>query len=99
MAATKLSEQEVGTALEQLPQWAFVNAKLHREYQFADFIQAFGFMTMSALRIEALNHHPEWMNVYGRVTIDLTTHDAGGVTKKDVELATILESIARRILG
>ncbi len=58
------------------------NQKLHRDYKFADFAHAFGFMATSALLIEKMNHHPEWSNVYNRVSIDLTTHDAGGVTAK-----------------
>jgi len=80
-------------ALAALPGWSVVNGKLHKEYKFADFIEAFGFMTMAALGIEKMNHHPEWLNVYNRVTVDLTTHDAGGITAKDAELATLLDKI------
>jgi 4a-hydroxytetrahydrobiopterin dehydratase len=70
---------------------------LHREYRFADFVHAFGFMATASMVIETLGHHPEWSNVYDRVTVELTTHDAGGVTAKDVELAGKLEEIARKL--
>ena len=71
-----------------------VNEKLHKEFQFENFNQAFGFMTRAAMEIEKMNHHPEWFNVYNRITIDLTTHDVGGITKNDVNLAKILNSLA-----
>jgi len=69
------------------------NDKLHKEFQFDNFNQAFGFMTRAAMEIEKMNHHPEWFNVYNRITIELTTHDAGGITKNDVNLARILNSL------
>lgn len=93
----KLTESEIQLALADLPDWRLINGKLHREYKFPDFIHAFGFMATAAIAIEAGNHHPEWSNVYNRVVVDLTTHDAGGITQKDVELALKLESIARRL--
>lgn len=92
----KLSDAEIGAALPVLPDWRVVNGKLHREYQFQDFVHAFGFMSMAALGIEKRNHHPEWSNVYGKVIVDLTTHDAGGITKKDVDLASMLEKTAKQ---
>lgn len=97
MALQKLSEQEVKTGLEGLPGWVVQGGKLHREYKFADFAHAFGFMATAAVLIEKMNHHPEWFNVYGRVVVDLTTHDAGGITKRDLELASVLEAIARKL--
>jgi 4a-hydroxytetrahydrobiopterin dehydratase len=96
MAAQKLAAPDIEAALRGLPNWEIVNGKLHREYRFADFEHAFGFMTVSALAIEAMNHHPEWSNVYNRVTVELTTHSAGGVTLKDIELARKLEAIAQK---
>ena len=93
MAAQKLNEQELNTRLQQLSGWAVRNEKLHREFKFADFAHAFGFMATAAVLIEKMNHHPEWFNVYNRVSIDLTTHDAGGITQRDVELARLLDSI------
>ncbi len=92
-----LSEQEVRFALETLPGWSVVNGKLHREFKFRDFSYAFGFMATAATAIEKRNHHPEWFNVYNRVTVDLTTHDAGGITTKDAELALLLNEIADRL--
>lgn len=93
-----LNATEKQAVLDSLPGWSIQDEKLHREYQFPDFIHAFGFMATSAVAIEALEHHPEWSNVWNRVTIDLTTHDAGGLTDKDVILANKLEAIAKRLL-
>ena len=93
----KLTDAEISAALAALPGWSVQNAKLHREYQFADFPHAFGFMATAAPQIEKMNHHPEWFNVYSRVVVDLTTHDAGGITQRDVDLAKLLESIAKKL--
>ncbi len=93
----KLDDAELREALTELPGWVLKANKLHREYQFADFVHAFGFMATSAIAIEKMNHHPEWFNVYNRVTVDLTTHDAGGISAKDVKLARLLDSIAGRL--
>jgi 4a-hydroxytetrahydrobiopterin dehydratase len=97
MARQKLSEAELESALQQLSGWSMHNGKLHREYKFADFPHAIGFMTTAAVNIEKKNHHPEWFNVYNRVVVDLTTHDAGGVTSNDVELARLLDGIAAKL--
>jgi 4a-hydroxytetrahydrobiopterin dehydratase len=91
--ATKLSESEIRSALRDLSGWTLVDGKLHREYKFADLIHAFGFMASGALVAEAMGHHPGWCNVYDRLTVDLTTHDAGGVSAKDVELAGKLDGL------
>lgn len=96
MARQKLTDPELQSALAQLPHWTIQNHKLHRDFQFADFPHAFGFMATAAVYIEKRNHHPEWFNVYNRVSVDLTTHDAGGVTSNDVELARLLDSIASK---
>lgn len=93
-----LSGAQLEAALASLPGWAVQDGKLHREYQFPDFVHAFGFMATSAVAIEAMNHHPEWSNVWNRVTIDLMTHDCGGITGKDVVLAQKLEQLARKLL-
>jgi 4a-hydroxytetrahydrobiopterin dehydratase len=90
---TKLSESEVHSALHGLSGWTLLDGKLHREYKFADFIHAFGFMTSAAMVAEAMGHHPEWFNVYNRLTVDLTTHDAGGISAKDFDLARTMESL------
>ncbi len=97
MRLQKLSDQELQSALQKLPGWTIVNGKLHREYKFPDFVHAFGFMATAAIAIEAMNHHPEWSNVWSRVTIDLTTHDSGGVTSNDTKLAEKLEELAKKL--
>jgi len=89
----RLSESEIQSALKAIPAWTVVNAKLHREMKFADFAYAFSFMTRAALAAESMGHHPEWTNVYNRVTIDLTTHDAGGISAKDFALAAKLDEL------
>jgi len=90
----RLSQTDIDEELKSLPGWSVVNEKLHKEFQFDSFNQAFGFMTRAAMEIEKMNHHPEWFNVYNKITIELTTHDAGGVTKNDINLAKILNSLA-----
>jgi 4a-hydroxytetrahydrobiopterin dehydratase len=92
----KLTKTEIASALRKIGGWTVANDKLHRDYQFADFVHAFGFMATAALIVEKMEHHPEWSNVYNRLSVDLTTHDAGGITKKDVDLARILETLAKR---
>jgi len=89
----KLSESNIEEELKKLPGWSMKNGKLHKEFQFDNFNQAFGFMTRAAMEIEKMNHHPEWFNVYNRITVELTTHDAGGITNNDVNLAKILNSL------
>ena len=89
----RLSESDIKKELEKLVGWNVKNDKLHKEFQFDNFNQAFGFMTRAAMEIEKMNHHPEWFNVYNRITIDLTTHDAGGITNNDINLAGILNSL------
>ena len=89
----KLSQEQIDNELKKLDGWSISNKKLHRDFEFEDFNQAFGFMTRAALHIEKLNHHPEWFNVYNKLSVDLTTHDAGGITQNDVNLAKILNSL------
>lgn len=91
---TKLSAQALETELQDLSGWTIENGKLHREFRFPSFVEAFGFMSSLALVSEAMGHHPEWFNVYNRVTIDLTTHDAGGITMKDIEWAKKANTLA-----
>jgi 4a-hydroxytetrahydrobiopterin dehydratase len=95
---TKLANFEVESVLTQLPGWTVVAGKLHREYRFPNFGKAFGFMKTAALAIEKMDHHPEWFNAYDRVVVDLTTHDAGGISQKDVDLAKQLEEIAGKLM-
>ncbi|TLX81348.1 MAG: 4a-hydroxytetrahydrobiopterin dehydratase [Thaumarchaeota archaeon] len=91
---TKLSDEQIRKELGNLPGWSVVNGKLHKEFTFKDFIEAFGFMTTAALHIEKMNHHPEWFNVYNKLKIDLVTHDAGGITQNDINLARTLNSLS-----
>ena len=86
-------------SVEGVPEgWEVVSGKLHREYKFTDFAHAFGFMATAAPLIEKMDHHPDWSNVYNRVTVDLWTHSKNAITDKDRKLAEVLESIARRLL-
>jgi 4a-hydroxytetrahydrobiopterin dehydratase len=96
VSAVKLSTVQINTALKELgSSWKLKNNKLHREFQFKTFVEAFGFMSSVALVAESLGHHPEWFNVYNRVTIDLTTHDVGGISTLDVELARKINELAQ----
>jgi 4a-hydroxytetrahydrobiopterin dehydratase len=92
----KLSEAKIAIALSKLPEWKLKGGKLQREYKFADFIAAFGFMTSAALVAQGMDHHPEWFNVWNTVRVDLATHDAGGITTLDVKLAHSMEELAAR---
>ena len=96
MPRQKLTDGEIERALVELAPWAIRGNKLHRDFEFGDFAQAIGFITIAAIHIEKRNHHPEWFNVYKRVSVDLTTHDAGGITSNDIELARLLNSIASK---
>ncbi len=91
----KLSAAEIEAALEDLDGWSLRSEKLQRVFHFADFNEAFGFMTRVALLAERMNHHPEWRNVWNRVEVALVTHDAAGITKKDVALAKAMNVFAR----
>ena len=93
----KLTEGEIAATVDRLPGWSVKDGKLHREYKFPDFGHAMGFMMTAAPAIERLDHHPEWANVYNRVTVDLTTHDAGGISAKDLKLAALLDSFAGKL--
>ncbi len=94
MAQKKLTDNEIQNYLEQLNGWSLQNGKLHKEFKFDNFITAFGFMTQLALVAESMNHHPEWFNVYNRVTIDMKTHDANGITLLDIEFAKHANTIS-----
>lgn len=99
MAVTGYSEAEIQTALNELNQgtetaWEVIDHKLSKTFVFKNFIEAFGFMTRAALYAEKQNHHPEWFNVYKTVNVQLTTHDAGGISEKDFNLAKRMEQVA-----
>ena len=89
-----LESAEIADRLKDLSGWAVANGKLHRELTFVDFVDAFRFMTGAAFEAERLQHHPEWSNVYNRVTVDLVTHDAKGITPFDFDLAHRMQQLA-----
>ena len=91
---TKLSDAEIKSRLADLQNWSLADGKLHREYKFSDFVEAFGFMSSVALVAESMNHHPEWFNVYHTVKVDLATHDVGGISDFDFKLAAQMERLA-----
>lgn len=93
----KLTDAEVQSALTSLAGWAVVQGRpaISKSFKFTDFNAAFGFMARVALAAEKLDHHPEWSNVYNRVDITLTTHDAGGITALDIDLARLINGMAR----
>ena len=88
-----LTSEEITEEQKGLKGWSVENGKLHKVFEFESFNQAFGFMARASMEIEKMNHHPEWFNVYNRITIDLITHDAGGITRNDTDLARIFDSL------
>ena len=92
----KLTVEELRNALKRLPDWELVKGReaISRKFQFVDFDAAFAFMTRTALLAAKMDHHPEWFNVYNKVEITLATHDAGGVTQKDIDLAAAMDGYA-----
>ena len=92
----KLEEAEIENALSDLPGWQRTGQRqaIAKTYEFKNFVEAFGFMTKAALVAEAMDHHPEWFNVYRKVEVTLTTHDAGGITELDIALAARMEKLA-----
>jgi 4a-hydroxytetrahydrobiopterin dehydratase len=84
---TRLPHDDAEIALADVPGWGLTEGQLHRELEFRNFVEAFGFMAMVALEAEKLNHHPNWSNSWNRVVIDISSHEAGGITHKCFELA------------
>ncbi len=89
--ASPLDAAEVDRRLRERPQWSVVEGRLHREITLSDFREAFAFMTAVALEAERLNHHPDWSNSWNRVTIDIVSHAAGGITDACFELAAKID--------
>ncbi|MCH8534113.1 MAG: 4a-hydroxytetrahydrobiopterin dehydratase [Flavobacteriaceae bacterium] len=89
----KLSENEIQERLDQLSEWSYNENAIHTSIEFENFKEAFSFMTRVAFEAEAQEHHPEWTNVYNRVEISLSTHDAGGITEKDFRLAKTIDQL------
>ena len=91
----KLLDAEIRERLNKLNAWSLDQGKLHKEYKFKDFVTAFAFMTKVAEVAEALAHHPEWFNVYNTVKVHLSTHDVGGISERDFDLAQTIDHIAK----
>ena len=89
----KLTSSEIAERLPRVPDWRLDQNKLKRDFVFEDFVEAFGFMSRVAILAEKHNHHPEWFNVYNKVTIELTTHDASGITARDFALAASIDGL------
>ena len=94
MRAERLNDADIQKHLQTVKGWTLVNGKLHKAFECKDFVTAFGKMTQVALVAEWMNHHPEWSNVWNRVVVDLSTHDAGGLTTLDFDLAARMEALA-----
>ena len=93
MGLVKLSDNEIEEGLKELKGWTILNGKLHKEMEFVDFDGAWKFMTIAVVEIQKMNHHPEWFNVYNKLVIDLMTHDVGGISENDMNLAKFLDKI------
>jgi len=90
----RLSDEEVARRLAELPGWRREGDRLRRRFEHGSFVEAFGWMASVALVAERMNHHPDWKNVYGTVEVELFTHDVGGITELDVELASAMSRLA-----
>jgi 4a-hydroxytetrahydrobiopterin dehydratase len=95
----KMTAQEVDSRLSTLDQWLVANGKLEKEFIFKNFVEAFGFMAQVALLAEKQNHHPEWSNLYKRVKISLSTHEAGGISARDFRLASSIDQVLKEDSG
>ena len=97
----KLPIEDLRAALKRLPDWRLADGReaITRKYQFVDFDAAFAFMTRVALLAAKTDHHPEWFNVYNKLDVTLATHDAGGVTQKDIDLAIAMDGYAALMSG
>jgi 4a-hydroxytetrahydrobiopterin dehydratase len=94
-ARTRLTDAEIATRYARVPEWRIVDGRLQRTFAFASFVQAFGFMSRVALLAEKADHHPDWSNSYARVAIELVTHDAGGLTARDFDLAEAIDRVEK----
>lgn len=93
----KLSKNEIRESLKDLNGWEISRGKIRREFEFSNFEEAFAFMTLVALQVEKLDHHPEWFNVYNKVRIELVTHDVNGLSNYDFRLAKIIDGVAKKM--
>jgi 4a-hydroxytetrahydrobiopterin dehydratase len=91
---SKLTEEQITAHMSSLPDWELAGDRIKRTFRFKDFVEAFGFMSSAALVAERMNHHPEWRNVWATVEVELSTHDAGGLTELDMKLAAAMDALA-----
>ena len=95
--ADRINTQEIESRLQELKDWTYTHSQgrdiLQKSFKFKNFVEAFGFMSKVALLAEKMDHHPEWSNVYNKVEINLTTHDAGGLSEKDFQLAKLIDAL------
>ena len=91
----KLTEEEIAKHMKALPNWELGTDRIRRVFRFQDFVEAFGWMSSIALVAESMNHHPEWRNVWATVEVELSTHDAGGLTELDMKLASKMDELSR----
>jgi 4a-hydroxytetrahydrobiopterin dehydratase len=99
MARTALDDTEISRRMSDVPRWTLAGAKLQRRFEFRDFVTAFGWMASVALVAEKMDHHPDWKNVYRTVDVELSTHDANGLTHNDFDLARAMDRLAAPLLG
>jgi 4a-hydroxytetrahydrobiopterin dehydratase len=90
----KLTEEQIAQHMKTLPEWELGSDRIKRTFKFEDFVSAFGWMSSAALVAERMNHHPEWRNVWATVEVELSTHDAGGLTELDMKLAAAMDALA-----
>tara|TARA_B100000214_G_C23388314_1_gene365993 strand:+ start:184 stop:471 length:288 start_codon:yes stop_codon:yes gene_type:complete len=88
-----IEHKQLKNFLNKNPSWIIYNKKIKKEFEFSNFIEAFGFITKVALLSEKIDHHPNWQNTYNKVTIELTTHDIGGITTNDIKLAEAIDKL------
>ncbi|MCU7837106.1 MAG: 4a-hydroxytetrahydrobiopterin dehydratase [gamma proteobacterium symbiont of Taylorina sp.] len=98
MQNVKATDKRLSKFIEKNQYWCLQDNKLHREFVFSDFVAAFGFMAQVALIAERSNHHPEWLNVYKKVVVNLTTHEVNGISKKDFKLALEMDKVAEHFM-
>lgn len=90
----KLTDAQISEHMKALPEWELAEDRIKRTFRFQDFVQAFGWMSSVALVAERMNHHPEWRNVWATVEVELSTHDAGGLTELDMKLAAEMDALS-----
>ena len=91
-----INQTQINSFIEKNPSWNIYNKTIKKEFEFDNFIEAFSFMTKVAFFSEKMNHHPNWQNTYNKVTIELTTHDMGGISTNDIKLAEVIDQLINK---